>query len=316
MAKPYMTSDTLVTSIKRRAMIPTSQSTFNEQDFLDIINEEIQIGILPSILRFHEEYLVYEKEEPLVPNQSSYLIPKNAIGNKLRDVFYKDAQGNLREMTRVSPEDRAYYQSSGASTYFNKFYIQNGSVVLLPNVESNATGSLVYLYFKKPAQLVKTKNAGTITAINTLTGVITLSAFPTLFSASDSYDLQETKSPHRTLVSEITPTAINSSSKTITFDPTELSSELAIGDVIAFTNEGIIPQIPDELHSVIAQRAACRCLEALGDAQGLADANKKLEEMEVQMGSLIDNRVEGAPVKVVNRNSIIRQGKSRRRNGY
>jgi hypothetical protein len=64
--------------------------------------------------------------------------------------------------------------------------------------------------------------------------------------------------------------------------------------------ECFIPQIPQELHSMLAQRVSCRCLEALGDMQKLQMANAKLQEMEKRTDNLIDNRAESSPQKVVN----------------
>jgi hypothetical protein len=60
---------------------------------------------------------------------------------------------------------------------------------------------------------------------------------------------------------------------------------------------------------MLAQRIACRCLEALGDTAGLQIANTKLAEMELKGMSLIDSRVEGAPMKVNNRHSFLRQSR-------
>jgi hypothetical protein len=88
-----------------------------------------------------------------------------------------------------------------------------------------------------------------------------------------------------------------------------IPDELSIGDYVAEAGQCIIPSIPTELHSMLAQRVACRCLEALGDMQGLQMANQKLSEMELKTGSLIDNRVEGAPLKVVNRHGFLRQSR-------
>ena len=53
------TSDKLIRSVKRRAMIPENQSTFLDADFLEFANEEISLGLLPSILRLHEDYLLF-----------------------------------------------------------------------------------------------------------------------------------------------------------------------------------------------------------------------------------------------------------------
>jgi hypothetical protein len=107
------------------------------------------------------------------------------------------------------------------------------------------------------------------------------------------------------------PTSVNSTLRTINFDPSDLPSGLVIGDQIAFAGESCIPQIPDELHSVLAQRVVCRIMEAQGDQAGLQAANGKLADMEARMGSLIDNRSDGNPQKVNNLRSPLRNAKLR-----
>ena len=59
---------------------------------------------------------------------------------------------------------------------------------------------------------------------------------------------------------------------------------------------------------MLAQTVACRILDAQGDAQGLQTAMAKLAQMRNAAGILIDNRVEDAPRKLVNRRSLLRTG--------
>jgi hypothetical protein len=308
----YLNSTTLIESIKRRGMIPTAQNTFQDADFLDLANEETQIGLVPSVLKFHEEFLVASQETDLVANTSSYLIPRRAVGSRLRDLYYRDEQGNFREMTRVTIEDQAYYQSYDGGTY-HKFYFKNGSVVLLPTVGANPTGSLKFEYYRRPAFLTTSNRIGFITNIDTVTGIITFSSLPSIFTTSTPLDFLEESSPHRTLAEDKTPTAVDSTNKTLTFTTTDIPSTLTVGDHIALAGEGYIPQLPDELHSILAQRVVCRCLESLGSTQELANANAKLAEMEIQMGILIDNRGEGTPQKIVNKSGLLRLSKISRR---
>ena len=81
-----MTSEDLIRSLKRRALIPTDQSTFSEDDFLEILNEEIQTGILPYLIEQHEEHLVTYVELDADVDPLKFKIPYRAVGNKLRDV--------------------------------------------------------------------------------------------------------------------------------------------------------------------------------------------------------------------------------------
>jgi hypothetical protein len=86
-----------------------------------------------------------------------------------------------------------------------------------------------------------------------------------------------------------------------------IPKKLGVDDIIALPEETSIPQIPIELHSMLAQRVAMRCLESLGDVPGLQAAAAKLADMEAKTGSLIDNRVESSPMKIVPRHTPIKR---------
>jgi hypothetical protein len=170
MAKPWLTSDSLIDAVKRKISFPISQVTFTEEDILAFMNEEMMISQVPSVLQFHEEYYVREKDIPLVDNVSRYSIPPRSIGMRLRDLFWKDSGGNLTEMTRINAEEKAFFQSSGSGQLIHKYYLEGNDVVLSPSNTSSPTGSLVMSYFERPNQLVRDSRAATCTSfVKTIT---------------------------------------------------------------------------------------------------------------------------------------------------
>lgn len=88
---------------------------------------------------------------------------------------------------------------------------------------------------------------------------------------------------------------------------------IEVGDYICLANECIIPQIPPELHSKLAEMVAARILMAIGDKEGLAVSMGKLAEMDKQQASLIGQRIESSVPKVFNQFSLLRLGKRGRR---
>lgn len=88
----------------------------------------------------------------------------------------------------------------------------------------------------------------------------------------------------------------------------DIPNFLDVGDHIALAEQCAIPQIPSDLHVFLAQKTAERILEAQGDTEGLKLAQAKSAEMEVRAGTIIDNRVDESPVKLVNRYGILRSG--------
>jgi hypothetical protein len=189
MAVGYLTSSSLISTIKREGMIPTSQSTFSDSDFLAIANQEMRIGLVPSIMQFHEEYYARDSAPvPLVENQNTYAIPYRAVGGKLRNLYYLDSNNNLGQMSRISPEDRPYYQQTNLDSSNMFFFLQGNEVVLVPDVGSNASGSLVFSFYMRPNELVDedrvatiesiavTDEEGSITAISTASPPVVTSA--------------------------------------------------------------------------------------------------------------------------------------------
>src|SRR3990167_5315956 len=104
-SRGYLTTDTLLEMIKTESMVPDSNAALDDDDFLAMANQEMRIGMLPTIMQFHEEYLVRtDTPTALVANQSAYAIPYRAVGGKLREVFYLDTSNNLNKMVRVNPD--------------------------------------------------------------------------------------------------------------------------------------------------------------------------------------------------------------------
>ena len=308
-----LTSNSLIKSLKRRAMIPNDQETFEDSDFLDMLNEEIQYFGIPHLLSTYEEYLVVSQDFPLTSGTFEFDIPERAIGNKLRGVFFADSSDtsgeNLSDLTRIKLEDVPDY-----SNYNNNFingtnsvyYVKDNKLVLVDE-QPYSGGSLRMFFYIKPSKLVEEDRAGVISNIDRTAGTITLSNFPVDFSNLPLMDFVQTKSPNKILKYDITPTSVNSNTKTITFATTDIPSNLVVGDYVNFAQESIVPQLPTELHGILAQRVAVAALEALGDFEGMDKAQSRLSKMETATLTILDNRVESDVEKIRNRDSALQQ---------
>lgn len=307
--KSYMNSTDLIASVKRRCLVPLNQSTFTEEDLLAFADEEMSIGLVPSVISAHEDYLMYTEVVPLVTNITRYVIPYRAIGNRLREISFEDQSGNVYEMTRIGVAEVPFYNLTSASSRAYAFYVENNEIVLTPNNAGPFTDAKLRMtYYMRPSTMVMVDEVAVISSIDRNTGIIQFSNFPEDFSITNLYDIIKVQSPNKVLRFDITALAINSTSKTITLNVDDIPDSLAAGDQIALAEECCIPQVPSDLHVVLAHRVAARVLEAMGDTEGLQNANMKLAEMEKKTQSIIDNRVEDAPLKINNRNSIIRSG--------
>lgn len=325
MGKFYYTSDDLISSIERRILVPLNQSTFSEQDFLDFATEEMNMGIVPVVISNHEDYYVYPQDIPLVAGTTNYDIPYRAIGNKIKDVMLVDNGGNLYEMTRIQKSDTA--QDSDTSHYLrstlSRFYIENNQIVLACDADAIDTNfSLRVTYYLRPNALVPNAEISQVVSINRVTGIITVDSVPAKFlktnldGSAKQIDFIKAKSPHKILSFDVDVTLFDQNSARITLDPNDIPADLAMNDIIAMAGETCIPQIPSDLHVLLAHRVATRILESLGDTEGLQNANQKLQELEKKTNLLVTQRVDDAPKIVNNRNSPLRWGLTRRRKGW
>ncbi len=165
-AKPWLTSDTVLSALKRKITFPESQELLSDVEILAFVNEEMSVSMVPSILSYHEEFFVTrmleggDTELDIEASLSRYPIPSRAIGSRLRDLFYQDTNESLSEMTRINPDDKVFFTSGeDNSNNFSKFYLESTDLVLVPSVGASPTGSLVFMYFLRPNQLVETDRA-------------------------------------------------------------------------------------------------------------------------------------------------------------
>lgn len=158
-----MTTDDLIQSVKRRISFPLSQNTLKYSDIVAFLNEEMQLNAVPTIRIEHEEYFIYKQTVDLVNGVSRYEIPNRAIGMTLRDLKYSDASGNFYDMSRIAPDDKAFFQqSNGSNQTISKYYLEGNEVVLTPLVQAGASGKLNFFIFLRPNALVNNDRAAII----------------------------------------------------------------------------------------------------------------------------------------------------------
>ena len=204
-----------------------------------------------------------------------------------------DISGQLYDLSRISHEDLEDYNITQSYV----FYMQ-GADVVFPGTFPIAQGSIRMYFYLQPSALVSDDEAGVISGIDTATGIITLSNFPTTFSGATLIDFVQATSPNKIRDWDISVVSTDSAVLQITVDPDDLPDNLAVGDYINLTGESIVPQLPTEMHPLLAESVAVAALEALGDAQNYQIATLRYEKMRENVMRLIDDRVEGSPRKI------------------
>lgn len=318
--KPYMTSRDLIESVKRKIAFPLSQNTFSEEDVLHFANEEMMLSMVPQILSFHEEFFVYKEKFPLLLNKFNYPIPPRAIGMKLKDIFYEDTVGNVFEMTRIDASNKDYYQNDTSLQNNYKYYYENNDVVMAKTSVYPTIGFMRMEYFLRPNQLVLNERAAIIEDIirDGLEDVyVKFVLVPDHITTGSKIDFLQLESGHKLFSKDVIMPAVQGIGDTnpgyYKFNTTSVPADVVIGDYMCSQYECIIPQAPDDLHSGLAERVCGRILASVSDFQGLAESKDKLRDIELRQGNLIDNRTEGANMKIVSRHTVLRYNKARYR---
>lgn len=294
----YKSSD-LVKSIKRKGMLPENQITFSEQDFLDFATEEMDLGIIPLVLSFYEDYYTYYEEITVTSPLNRLKIPHRAIGNKLKFVGIKRDTSILPLFKTNFEEihdpylklDYKHYHIEGDEIVFPKNYITSGDKIVL-------------MYYIRPSAFVPDEYLLKITNISG--NVITVSGGDlSLYTTNDLLDVISELSPNKFIALDLHITSINPLLNQITL--TSVPSNVQVGNYLCLSEKTAIVQLPTELQSLLAQRVVARCLEALGDQQGLQSANAKIAEIEQKVSTLLSPRVDVNTKKIIGRRSKFRR---------
>lgn len=289
---PSYTTTQLISKIKTGGMIPTSQGTFTDARFVEMLNRELSEVIIPSIREVREEYFVSFSDVTIISGQKKYDIPTRAIGASLRDVLFVDSNGQeLRSLPLLDVDQLTSPVNSFVGRRREGFFLESNKVVLteLPN-----TGELLRLkFYQRPNQLVEITSCSQITSIDNATDV-TISGTTSL-TTGDIVDVIQDQPHFNSLDIDQTITVVGS---TITF--TAVPSDTVVGDWICLAGESPVPQIPVEYHNVLVQSVIVKILEALGDFDGMEAAEAKLRQIKNSALSLITPRVTGEPKKIVN----------------
>lgn len=294
MANEY-TTDLLLTSMKKRGMIPASTNAFSTTDLLRVLTEEMRTYIVEMLVSANEEYGVTTYDVSIASGTSSYVMPPRASGMHLRGVYFVDSSGNEAPLDRIEPSRAGDYGTSGSIAGYK---LENNSVVVVPS-PSATSGTLRMRYFYRPNKLVETTAVGLITAINTSTRVVTVSTtIPTTFTTSVTYDLVKGQPGFQSLGIDLAVSAAAATS--MTFSVT-LPTGLAVGDYVCLAGQSPIPQIPPETHILLAHRAAQIVLEGVGDPRS-ARAEATTEKMRQKLMPLLTPRVKAGSRIIVNRN--------------
>jgi hypothetical protein len=304
----FLTED-LVSSIKRRTLMPVSQQTFQDADIITVANERLQLSLQPRMMAVRENFFLRNQRVALTANLNHYSLPERAVGNALREVFYVDSNGKRQwpPIPQQKISSLADTTQTGPRPFFTDLV---GDELWLVPCPSSSSGYVELWYYERCSKLVPVTSCAKITAVSSVGGTTTLTVNADLSASLPTgslIDIQKGKSPFRLSSIDVSITGITSSTVAIATSAVsdEASNVLpAIGDYVVPAQAACIPMLPQELHPLLAQETAVTILEALGDIQKLAAAKQTLGEMTMSSFNLIKNRIENEAQHVFNRRGI------------
>lgn len=294
---PDYTSEGLIASCRNKYITPNTQSLFQDEDILAVLDEEQRSYIIPIISSVREEFWV-QFDDQAITGATSYTIPQRAAGAILRDVVFVDTQGNEIEIAQLNPtqiKSSSYGQQLPLYTF--GYYMKNDKLVPYPQQAQQATGYQLRMKpLRRPNNLTLSSNCGQVTAI--VGSVISLSYVDPQWTTATTFDIIQNFPQFTSISDGATITAVGANDVTLTTVPTDL----AVGMWFAPTLMTPIPQIPYEMFPLLVQAAIVTMSESIGDSQAAGLFNKKLDVMKKDFIDLIDPRVQGGSKKIINRN--------------
>jgi len=291
----YTTAD-LLSDIKQEGMIPTSQTTYENSDILELATRQLRSKVVPLLASVREGYMIWPGTITLTSGTTKYNIPERSVVLSLDDVLVLETNGSERSLPLIDSSLRDRYNSSSQAM---AFYIEWNKLVLTQDPGTRYT-TLSTPYMIRPGKLVETTEAGKITAINTGTGVVTVNNFPTDFTTAIHYDFIRGAGGYEYLSIDATATAVDSGTSTLTF--ASLPTGLAVNDWIAYAGETPVAQIPEDLAPILVYETLTKLLKSLGDWDGARAAAEELKELKESLIKVLNPRVQGETKFVVTGN--------------
>ena len=250
------------------------------------------------------------------------------FGQKLRIYFYMrpnslilesngaviNSVADITEVDKINPISKPIStitpSGSKAVIVCPNHGIENGRKVAISNVILSDLSTFSGVYeisvinsnsFSIGASIALSGTGGTATLMLDVKS-LTVDLLPDHMIADQYFDFVQNVSPNKIIYYDVRINDVNQSLGIISF-AADAIPDIEVGQYVTAAEETFVPNIPTELHPILAQRVAVACLEAMGDEQNKQSAERKLANMEKDAGTFLDNRVEGAQVKIKSRHS-------------
>ncbi len=293
-----ITADALLTGVKRRITMPSSQALLTDTDILALADDVSRSIMVPVLKSLNQDYFVVKTTTDLVSLQKEYAIPSRAMGRALRELKLIDAGGNRSNMSLITIEDEHLFVNFSIPKGFY-FYGDKIAVVPTPSVSDY---SLEVWWELPPSKLVPITSSALVSSISSTSVVV--SSIPTGMINGSVVDFVQSVGGGAILAPDITITGL--SGTTISFASGDIPDDLAVGDYVSLAGYTSVINLPEEAYPLFESKTCVRCLKAVGDYDAAKDLNESdaaLEERNLKM--ILEPRIEGEPTTIVNRRGLL-----------
>jgi len=303
-------SDDILRAVKRAVSVPASQPLLTDADILGLADEVISSRIVSLIESFDTDFFLRRDIIAILPNQRLYDIPYRGMARGLRDLVILDTNGNRRSLPLLALEDLPFFINS---TYVAGFFFQGDQICLVPNVPEFPTSVTMEMWWRlPPSKLMNVSDAGVVTNISYAQAgfdLVTLASIPTYCTTGALIDFVKKQSGSSVLEFDKTIASINGN--TLSFVEGTVPSFLSIGDYVCPPGlSPVLNGIPNEAMGLVRSHVTYRVLMAVGDFEAANIINKQdIPAEEKDFKSIMSPRIDGEPVIVVNRRSLVRGNK-------
>ncbi len=268
--------------VKRRGFLP-SGTGLSSSEILQYASDELGSYIPAFLKSIREEFIVASLR--LAVTSGTVAAPARAVGAALRTIGWLQADGRVRPLNRIEPENAG--EPVG-------YMFQGNNVLLLP---APTSGTLCLTYQQRPGQLVLPTECALVTEISGLG--VTVEAAMSDWTDSMLFDVVSASPNFVALALDVTVADADESEIFFSAIPTGM----AVGDYICLAGETCIPQIPTEVHDLLAQAAAVAIANSTG-SERLPAIKAKFTELENSIRLLLSPRSDGSARPIVSRSRI------------
>lgn len=309
------TTTEILDTVKREAMLPSSQLLYTDSDLLTMLWKEMLNDIVPLIMSVNEEYMVTNYDYTIVATQNEYAITPRAFGSKLRDAVLVNSNSRELSLPRAEPDiiKHQYNDVYPSYVYRRSFYFRDDKVIIFPDATTLTPFTLRLKVFRRPNKLVATSACGQVVSWSTSAKTVTVDNVPSTWTSANIFDFTNGTPPFQTKGDDAAITAVDATNKILTFSAA-LPTDIAVGDWIALSGQSPIAQIPYDVHGLLAQRVVVKLMQGMKDTAGLQMAADVYKDMVDKFKLMVTPRADGSPKRLVRGNALF--GGGRRRNAW